>query len=426
MRKKGFLLLFVSIIAVLFLSHPSYASQNKDVNIKHYHVDATTYKRLNFTSIPNSETEIYYYRKSDGRKVSVKTVYSDDKGNINNVKINIPDDVNRIYFNHILRDKTGSAIVDENGKTVSMVSSKGINGNTIDSNELRIFGSMTKANKFYSYVRCWDIYNDMLQDMKDATSFTAKELKAKQGKTVEPFEEKKVIIKYKENDKSKGLAGTYNNDFGDIKKGDFVLQLFLPMYDNPTDQNKMDERMKVYVAHEYAHYTMFQAIAREGMTSHGYKTHSSYNKYPQVSYKEGWGLFHANRYPYRLNMNGNLDVVVQGKDKDILYGKSTNRTVYSVFRDIYDLDNRIEKRDDMYNIARDNFGRNYSTEQIEQLSNGLMFFAMRDSKATTLEEYVKYLKENYVHDTHEFNKILRLNGLTEDGKFTLDENGNPL
>ena len=51
---------------------------------------------------------------------------------------------------------------------------------------------------------------------------------------------------------------------------------------------------------------------------------------------------------------------------------------------------------------------------------------MLDSKATTLEEYIKYLKENYVHDTHEFNKILRLNGLTEDGKFTLDENGNPL
>ena len=79
---------------------------------------------------------------------------------------------------------------------------------------------------------------------------------------------------------------------------------------------------------------MYQAIGREGMTGYGYKTHSSYNKVPQVSYKEGWGLFHANRFTWKYNMNIRLDDDVQNKDRQLLYGKSTNRTAYSVFRDI--------------------------------------------------------------------------------------------
>ena len=60
-------------------------------------------------------------------------------------------------------------------------------------------------------------------------------------------------------------------------------------------------------------------------------------------------------------MNVKLDTMVQ-KDKiqdpqygkkDQLFGKSTNSTVYYVIRDLYDLDNNIEGKEDKYNVAKD-------------------------------------------------------------------------
>ena len=223
----------------------------------------------------------------------------------------------------------------------------------------------------------------------------------------------------------KGLFTKANRDIGDISKGERYLKINLPFLNKASEYNRFEELMRIYVAHEYAHWTMFQSIGREGMTGYGYRTHSSYNKVPQVSYKEGYALLHANRFPYRFNMNGRLDVLVQGAEREKLYGKSTNKTVMNVFKDIYDLDNRVEKRDDLYNISDDVLGKNgYTKTQREQLSNGLIYITMRDSKATTLEEYVTYLKKYYVNDVREFNKILNINGINDKGQFTRDEQGN--
>ena len=53
-----------------------------------------------------------------------------------------------------------------------------------------------------------------------------------------------------------------------------------------------------------------------------------------------------------------------------------------------------------------------------------MFIAMVNSKATTLEEYVTYMKENgFVKDKIRFDIDLILNGVDQRGRFTLDQNG---
>ena len=425
MKKKIYFIITLNILLLLSFSIKSYASTSyKTIHIKHYNMKLTSTFKDKPIALPDSKTNIYYYRKSDGRKISIKTVYSDHNGNINNVKVNVPTNITRIYFSHQLIDRKNSMLLDEKGNNITITSSELIKNNAININQVKMIGNKTSYNGNYSYANAWYVYRDMIKDYHDATSFTKRELKNKQHKDVSPFIEKPVKLKYTHSNKMSGLANTYKEDLGKIKKGDFVIRLNLPMLDEQHNQKRLDELHRVYIAHEYAHFTMFQAIGREGMTSYGYQSHSSYNKVPQVSYKEGWGLFHANRFPYRLNMNGNLDVIVQGKDKEILYGKSTNRTVFHVLRDIYDLDNRIEKQNDIYNIAYDNFGKNYTKSQIEQLSNGLMYFSMRDSKATTLEQYIKYLKQHYVHNQTTFNQILKLNGLNTNGQFTLDQYNN--
>ncbi|VED33374.1 Uncharacterised protein [Staphylococcus warneri] len=135
-------------------------------------------------------------------------------------------------------------------------------------------------------------------------------------------------------------------------------------------------------------------------------------------------------------MNVKLDTMAQ-KDKiqdpqygkkDQLFGKSTNSTVYYVIRDLYDLDNNIEGKEDKYNVAKDVFGdkRNYSNQDLEKLSDGLLYITMRESKATTLEEYLKYLDNNFVNDKQGFTQVLNTNGLNSSGQFTLDENNNKI
>ena len=51
---------------------------------------------------------------------------------------------------------------------------------------------------------------------------------------------------------------------------------------------------------------------------------------------------------------------------------------------------------------------------------------MRESKATTLEEYLKYLDNNFVNDKQGFTQVLNTNGLNSSGQFTLDENNNKI
>lgn len=424
-RKIKLVLLFVLLLSVFAVGHKAMAQDN-NITIKNYQVKVTTPDRARLLNIPNSKTEIYYYRKSDGKKVTVDNVITNKKGEINNVKVNVPSDVNRLYFVHELKDSKGNGITDENNRIIKMISSKKIDGNnTIDTIEKRIFGNRNNNNANYSYLYAWNVLNEVIDDYKDATTFTSKELQRKTGKYVRPFDEKPIKIKYNESDKVGGMFTTSAINRGDIKNGEQYIKFNLPFLENASDFNTFANRIRVYVAHEYGHWTMFQSIGREGMTRYGYRTHISYNEVPQVSYKEGYALFQANRFPYRFNMNGNLDVLVQGSRRDMLYGKSTNSTVMHVLRDIYDLDNRIEKRDDIYNISDDVLGKEgYTETQREQLSSGLMYITMRDSKATTLEEYITYLKKYYVNDVKEFNKILNLNGINEKGQFTRDEQGN--
>ncbi|MBU5359614.1 hypothetical protein KQI58_00830 [Enterococcus raffinosus] len=144
-----------------------------------------------------------------------------------------------------------------------------------------------------------------------------------------------------------------------------------------------------------------------------------------MSYKEGWSVFHANRYAYGYNWNWKLDNSIQNGVGAYAncFGRSTNWTVNSVFRDIYDKESPREP-EDQYDLARDWMpnvaakGEDYR----KKLSNGLMFITMVKSKETTLAEYIQYMEVNgMIKNTTQFNEILKLNGIDANGNFTLGQ-----
>ena len=362
-KKLYFILLFtIFFIAILLFSNSCSNKSNKTVYIKSYKV---ILKNTNndIINLANNNNEIFYYNTRH-QKVFLKNVISDDKGRIRKQTISIPKNVKKIYFNHWLSNKKLGTIIDKNGKKIKVSSNVDISDNTISYNNK--INLVNNAHKTYLYANTWNIYQNLLNDQKNAVNYTISELK----------------------------------------------------------KNKNIYFKKIY----------FKPI-KKGMTVSSYKTHLSYNNNQNVSYKEGWALFQANRSTWGYNMNTKLDTTVQTSNfknhkfgnKQKLFGKSTNATVYNVLRDFYDLENIEEGKNDQYNIAEDVFNNHsYTNKQKEQLSNGLLFLAMFNSKATTLEKLIFYLDKNFVNDKTSFKNVLKINGLNENGQFTLDKNNHPI
>lgn len=240
------------------------------------------------------------------------------------------------------------------------------------------------------------------------------------------------------NEKGGAFFKSNSEGIGVIKKGTPYIHVPHPESLSAKTRAEQKENLNANLSHEWAHWTMYQALG--SLDSDDYSSHSGYNTNVKTSYKEGWALFHANRYPYGYHWNWRLDNSMQTSETiDIkngrlekCYGKSTNWTLNSVLRDIYDKEAKDKnlkelEPEDQYDIAKDWKPDVVSGDQEyrKKLSTGLMFIAMVNNKATTLEEYVTYMKENeIVKDNIRFDILLTLNGLEYNGRFMLDKDGN--
>lgn len=405
----------------------------KTIKIKHYQFNITTQDGKNPITLPYT-IKHFYYKDDNNKRIDIKTIKADKNGQVKG-KISIPKNINRIYVEHELKSRNDEMLLNKDRKIVKLYSHINLSkNNKIDQIDKGTMGNpINKRNLNWSYVKTWQEYFNFKKDQKDAVNYTVDQLKKYGYKNIEKYNSKPSKIVFENSSKEAGLSVySVSKTKNDLKKGDHYQLIKLPIIQNSTNYNSFSDRIKVFVGHEYSHWQMVQAVGATKMrTPEGYKTHSSYNKNETVSWKEGYALFNANRYPWKFNMNGNLDIKVQNSKKtnpkygakEILYGKSTNYTVFNILRDIYDLQNRVEGKYDQYNIAEDVFGkRKYNQDQLEKLSNGLIYITIRDSKAKTLKDYLQYIDKYYVKNHKQFYNILKLNGLTKDGKFTLDEN----
>lgn len=436
------LLVLLSIV-FFTVGSKSHASE-KPVTVNRFLLQLYSDKKEEAIPIKNASVKIMYY-DADGKRHTVREgVSSDDIGEIKNVTVNMPEEIKRIYFQFgLTNSEVGSLVNSKGGIYYPIVSILIPENRQIDHTETRFImnrGDESTKEFNYQFIKVWNLYQAMAKEMKENVKTaldTFPELKANFD-----FEFKPIPVMYEHNYQYKGNSGAFfkskSEGIGVITKDTPFIHIPHPESLNDKTRAQQEENFNVNLSHEWAHWTMYQALG--SLDGGGYSSHSGYNNNIKTSYKEGWALFHANRYPYGYSWNWRLDNSMQTSETieskngrlEKCYGKSTNRTVNSVLRDIYDRESKDIKLkeiepEDQYDIAKDWKPDVVSGDQEfrKKLSTGLMFIAMVNSKATTLEEYVTYMKENeFVKDKIRFDIIMVLNGVDHLGRFILDKDGN--
>lgn len=421
-------------IVFLMVGSDGYAAE-KTVTVNRFLLQVYSDNKEEAIPIKNASIKIMYYDVEGKRQLLRDDITSDDKGEIKDFTVNMPEEINRIYFQYGLTNTEAGSLVNSKGSIYYPIVSAIIPENRqIDHTETRFImnsGDESTKEKNYQILMFWNLYQELVKEMKDnvqTTLDTFPDLKNSFDFSFEP-----IPVIYEPNyDLGKGAGfKSKSNSLGIIKQGTPSIYIPHPESLNAYTHEQQKESFSGNLSHEWAHWTMYQALG--SLDGGGYSSHSGYNNNIKTSYKEGWALFHANRYPYGYNWNWRLDNSMQTSETvdekgklEKCYGKSTNWTVNSVFRDIYDMES-LKEPEDQYDIAKDWKPDVVSGDQEfrKKLSTGLMFIAMVNSKATTLKEYVTYMKENgFVKDKIRFDIIMVLNGLDHLGRFTLDQDGN--
>lgn len=436
--KKAIKSLLLVLMGIVFLTvgSESHAAE-KPVTVNRFLLQIYSDKKEEAIPIKNASVKVLYY-DADGKRHTVgEGISSDDNGEIKNVTVNMPEEITRIYFQLGLTNSDVGSLVNSKGGIYYPVASILVPENRqIDHTETRFImnGGVESKKEFnYQAIKVWNLYQAMAKEMKGNVQTaldTFPDLKANFD-----FEFKPIPVMYEHNYQYNGKNGAFfkskSEGIGVIKKDTPFIHIPHPESLNAKTRAQQEEAFNVNLSHEWAHWTMYQALG--SLDGGGYSSHSGYNNNIKTSYKEGWALFHANRYPYGYNCNWRLDTSMQTSETidssgklEKCYGKSSNWTVNSVLRDIYDMESPREP-EDQYDIAKD-WKPDVGTGDLEyrkKLANGLMFIAMVNSKATTMEEYVSYLREQgFVKDKIRFDILLTLNGLDYKGRFTLDKEGN--
>lgn len=444
-------LLILLGIVFFAVGSESYAAE-KPVTVNRFLLQLYSDKKEEAIPIKNASVKIMYY-DADGKRHTVgEGISSDDNGEIKNVTVNMPEEIKCIYFQFGMTNSEVGSLVSSKGNIYHPIVSTTIPENRqIDHTDIRFIMNLgNEATKEFNYQLFifWDLYQELVKEMKDnvQTALDAfPELKKDFNFSFEP-----IPVLYEPNYMYNGKNGAFfkskSEGIGVIKKGTPFIHIPHPESLSAKTRAEQKENLSVNLSHEWAHWTMYQALG--SLDGGGYSSHSGYNMNVKTSYKEGWALFHANRYPYGYYWNWRLDTSMQTSETvyekgrlEKCYGKSTNWTVNSVLRDIFDMEAinydkeainydkeaTNKEPEDQYDIAKDwkpdvaVMGDEYR----QSLSTGLMFIAMVNSKATTLEEYVTYMKDNgFIKDKIRFDIILVLNGVDHLGRFILDKDGN--
>lgn len=392
------------------------------------------YSRKKEEAIPirNASVKIFYYDSQGKKHVLRDDLTSNDHGEIESITIEVPRNISRIYFEYLLSRPEVGNIVNSRGSTYQPVTSFVIPKDRVIDTTLEYcsansgVGSGSEYN--YQAIKIWNNYYDMVTETQESVQIALDAFPYLRSTFNYSF--KPIPVLYEHNYKrTSGPAFARNaTKLGEINKDQPFISIPHIEEMNSYTRAQQDEFYAINLAHEWGHWSMYLAIGR--LVGGAYNGHRGFNDEEELSYKEGWAVFQANRYTYGYDWNWQLDNSVQrALDKyKFCYGRSTNWTVNSVFRDIYDRESPREP-EDQYDIAKawmPNI-RDADSEYRQKLSTGLMFIAMANSKAKTLAEYIGYLQANdFTKDAESFERMLALNGLDSKGRFTLDGSGEPI
>lgn len=239
------------------------------------------------------------------------------------------------------------------------------------------------------------------------------------------FEFKPIFVQY---EKGEDLSNSFNiakKDTGIIRTGSSYITI-----------NEADVGTRlINLVHEWSHWVMYSALGGFNTGNGKYDGHYTICD-PRVSWKEGWSVAQSNlistscgNWPYSSYQFGRKVYDTSPQDHNVT-GKPTISTVNGVLIDIFDKDYTYKglegvNEEEFYDLASDHskltttFNNDRAIKD-GRLANGLMTIAMVNSKATTLSEYIQFLKSSgMVKNVKEFHDMLSLNGIDRDGNYAL-------
>lgn len=394
------------IIVLLFIPQKSLAASENEITINKFSLSIRKDNNSPEEPLGNVKVNIYGVNSETAEQFLLSTTMSDSTGTVTMKKTSAPKKIDKVRFQYYFGNDDRGYLINKKNVKYNGNHSRDIPSNRIiNVSRVGSISGVLLSAEFYSRItKLNNIYQNIYQNQKLAVEM-AKPFINTSLVNFEP-----INIMY---DDDFDLPGGFftNSGYGEYIRGPLIGL-------NPT--TVID--LKAGLTHEWAHWNMYRV---NGMPGGSYKSHYEQVN-PQVSYKEGWALFQKHRYTCGLSNKLLHDAQAQ-KDKELydLYGYSTNCTVRNALYDIYDQDfpNDIESEHETFDIYSAFVNGTHSIKDKDLISEGIMYTLMVNSKASTFQEFYKYLMDNYIinHSDKTFKVKLEnavgINGINKDGSF---------
>ena len=351
----------------------------------------------------NAKVNIYGVNSETSEQFLLNTTMSDSNGTVTMKKTSAPKKIDQVHFQYYYGNDDRGYLISLKKYKYNANHTRAIPANRITkaTRTTSMSGATLNAEFHSKLTRLNNVYQDVYQNQKLAVE------KAKPYIDTTQVNFKPINIIY---DDALDIPGGGFNRHG---HGEYVKEPVLALSTvNVTN-------FKSGVAHEWAHWNMYRV---NGMPGGSYQSHYDQVN-PYVSYKEGWALFQRHRYTCGLENEIANEAQVQNDER--LFGKSTNFTVKGALYDIYDMNfpRNQQIENDVFDIYSTFVNGNHSIAEKDLISEGIMYTLMVNSKASTFQEFYKYLMDNYI--TNQSDKTLKvklenavgINGVNKDGSF---------
>jgi len=411
-------------LGILFLSLCSFQSAKADENgrtvtIQNFFVKVYSDDVSTAVAMPDTDYTVSYVQ--DGQTSQVAKGITDKTGAVKNVTLKgIPEDITQVRIHFTLGNAQRGYVQKFNKQAYRFTFTKGIpSSNSIDYTGNTRFGNTDNSESYLQNYLATRINNYFSQAVDEVTSAIgeAHELIP----SVPEFSIAPININFERGQYLDKGNAFYRNGHDGSGIPDIVL------CDRSNVSNFSENYLKHNVMHEWTHWNLYRTANLPGGS---YDSHYSYNVNPKISYKEGLALFAGEMFAkdYDLNVRDNEVQTDNYGGINRLYGKSTNVTVQMTLYDLLDVKSTGED-EDYYLCERYQDNPDLSEKQIDKLNFGVIYGEMMKSKATSLSEFLQYIQNKYVltaNDMTKFSNVLKVNGLGDNGDFTLDGDGNPL
>lgn len=395
------------------------AADVRTIDFRKFHIEVTD-GAADSVSVPISNSKFTVGYVYNNQEVTIHEGLTNEKGQILNLPPkDIPFGATSLRIRFTLGNDSRGYVQNYNKRAYRFVFSLGFNAasttNIINfTNTKTKFGSSDEESWFYNFQasRINHYFDKAVQEYSHAVELANDLLP-----DTAPFEVAPININFQKGefvDKGNGFNrnGHDGSKIADIVMGDRSSKTFSTQY------------LMHNVMHEWTHWNLYRYANAPGGS---YVSHYSYNTNPKISFKEGWPLLIGDLFALNYDMTKE-DLRIQTDNYNgvnRLFGKSTNYTAKQVLYDLVD----TGSNDEDSSLSQRYLDEELSDLEVRRLNLGILHTVMAESKTVTLQELLTAVEKKYVltkSDKEKFAKLLEINGLSREGAFTLDNDGNPL